>query len=136
MPAVPRLAQPEEVVLRCRRSYPRERCAGVCLARLHADGCFELLSGAWQGLLGFEPAELDGRALLELLALDPPSGRRLIGRLVDPEETGPMRLELRCKDGRSLPMQWHRRFDAYDRSLYIAAEPLGADATAPLCRAP
>ena len=81
MLAVPRLAQPEEVVLRYRRSYPRERCAGVCLARLHADGCFELL------------------------ALDPPSGRRLIGRLVDPEETGPMRLELRSKDGRSLPMQ-------------------------------
>lgn len=109
----------DDIVVRCRHPYPPYRRSGICLACLHLDGRFELLSDAWDRLLGFAPGELDGRSLYSLL----PSGRagkRALRRLIDLREPEPLSLELRCKDTSAIALQLYRRFDPYDGSIFVA----------------
>ena len=126
---------PERIVLRCRLPYPRYVRSDVFLARLTRGGTLQLLSGAWQRRLGFAHSELDGRPLLEML----PQARRAPGEaalrdLLSPEHADPVTIELAHRDGTTLRMRCHRRFDPYDVSLFIAGEP--GEITVPECRAP
>ena len=126
---------PERVVIRCRLPYARYVRSEVFLARLLPGGELQLLSGAWERRLGFVHGELDGRRLLEML----PQARRALGeaaflRLLSPEQADPVAIELGHRDGTTLRMHCHRRFDPYDVSLFIAGEP--GEVTVPECRAP
>ena len=126
---------PGRVILRCRLPYPRYVRADVFLARLMWGGALQLLSGAWESRLGFVHGELDGRVLLEML----PRARRALGeaalqKLLSPEHADPVTIELGRRDGTTLHMYCHRRFDPYDGSLFIAGEP--GEITVPECRAP
>jgi PAS domain-containing protein len=122
-----------EVIIRCHHPYPHYAGKHICLAALRPDGFFELLSPAWESLLGFAPAELHGRPLLALFRPAPCAPRVLLRRIVDPDEPDPIRVELRRRDGARQAMHWYRRFDFYDDTLFIAGEPaaLMAPAAAP-----
>ena len=120
---------PDRIVVRCPDSYPQYVRANVCLARLDGSGGFRLMSAAWEKQLGYRKGELHGRSLLDLL----PPGERSVGRaalqrLLSPAEADPVALELRRKDGGVLLMHCHRRFDPYDASLFVAAEPAAVKA--------
>ncbi len=125
----------ERVVLYCRLPYPRYVRSDVFLARLMPSGALQLLSGAWESVLGFRQGELNGRRLLDML----PPARRALGEaalwhLLSPEQADPVAVELVRKDGTMLRMHCHRRFDPYDATLFIAGEP--AETAIAECRAP
>ena len=129
----------EQVTVSCRKPCPPYGRYAVCLACLYRDGRFELLSGAWESMLGFTPGELDGRRFASLVARGR-SGRAVLRRIVDEREPDPLHLELRCKNGASLPLAVYRRFDAYDGSVFIAGTPengfMAPPSRAPRDRAP
>lgn len=124
----------DRVVLYCRLPYPRYVRSDVFLARLMPSGALQLLSGAWERVLGFGRGELNGRRLLDML----PPARRALGEaalrhLLSPEQADPVTIELVRRDGTTLRMHCHRRFDPYDATLFIAGEP---ETTVVECRAP
>jgi PAS domain-containing protein len=126
---------PDRVVLRCRLPYPQYVRSDVLLARLMRGGTLQLLSGAWESLLGFAHGSLDGRALLDLLpTAQRPLGEAALRRLLSPEQADPVAIELARRDGTMLRMHCHRRFDPYDATLFIAGEPAGISVAQ--CRAP
>jgi PAS domain-containing protein len=123
-----------DVVIKCRRPYPPYGRFDVCLAKLHGDGRFELLSAAWEATLGFGSRELEGRSLGTLLPLNRRSGRSVLRRMMDPVEPDPLQLDLLRRDGRMQHMHCYRRFDDYEGSLFIACEALPVICRR--CRAP
>lgn len=110
----------ECIVVRCAVPYPTYVRYDVCLARLDALGRFLLFTEAWESLLGFRRADLDGRALLDLVC-----DRDALRRVLSPAEADPLLLEVRREDGGAQPMRWHRRFDPYDTTLFIVGEAAG-----------
>lgn len=116
------VADRDDVVVVCRKPFPAYAGLDVLLARIDADGRFELLSAAWEQALGFRCAELNGRSLFALLLIDEPSARALLRRITDPAEAEPLVFDVRCKGGQSLRMRWHRRFDQYAEAVYIAGQ--------------
>lgn len=105
-----------DIVIACAQPL---RFSDVCLACLHADGRLELLTGACESLLGYEPHELDGRPLGAFL---PESGA--LRRLLDEGEPDPVRIDVIAKGGKRRTLGVHRRRDDYEPSLYLACEPL------------
>jgi PAS domain-containing protein len=118
------LAELDDVIVRCKRPYPPYGRFEIWLARLRRDGRFELLSNAWEARLGFTTSELDGRSLFTLLPLEPRAGRSLLRRMLDPVEPDPLDLELLRRDGGTQALRCYRRFDEYERALFIAGEAL------------
>jgi PAS domain-containing protein len=116
-------ADADDVVVRCRRA---SRGPGVCLACLRADGRLELLSGAWESMLGFPPGGLDGRSLYSLLGIERHSARAALRRLLDHAQPDPVALLMRGGDGMMRTLHVHRLFDEYEPSLYLACEPVKA----------
>jgi hypothetical protein len=120
---------PERITVFCPQPYPDYLREDVCLARLDAHGRFVLLSAGWEVLLGFSRAELHGRPLLEFVRDAAALARALI-----PSDPDAVRLDMRRSDGGVERMQWHRRFDPQDSTLFIVGEPLVLSAR--LYRAP
>ena len=114
------LADLNEIILSCRVPF---RTHEVCLACLHRDGRLELLTGAWESLLGFRQAELDGRWLHSLLAGERGAARAALQRLLDPLASDPVVMEVRTKEGSVRGLRVYRHFDPYEPSLYFACEP-------------
>lgn len=117
----------DNIVIACRKPYPAYERLDLLLARFGRTGRFEVLSAAWERVLGYGRAELDGRPLFELIVLPRRSARRLILMLLDESEPCPIAFSLSRKDGTQVPLQWYRRFDAYDARVFIAGDPLAGD---------
>jgi PAS domain S-box-containing protein len=115
---------------------PGKACteSDVMMARVSPDGLFELLSAAaWARALGYAPEELSGKSLSELMQLSKPAAARLAAALLDGwEDGGSVDVTLRCKDGRLKSFRLHRRFDPYQRAMYIVADELPEGRAAPL----
>lgn len=105
------------------RKYGSE--SEVMLARLLPGGIFELLTGAWSHALGYAPEELEGKSLRELIPLEKPAALVLLAALLDDADAEPLDIPLRCKDERRKCFRFHRRFDAYEASLFVVADDLG-----------
>ena len=99
------------------------RPSEVCLACLHADARFELLTGAWEVLLGYSLAELSGRTLASLLAGGPAAAVDALRRLLDRSLPDPVRVEVRAKSGAVRKVLVYRRFEENAPSVYFACEP-------------
>lgn len=127
------LADLGNIVIVCRKPYPAYKGLDLLLARFRAAGPFEILSEAWERVLGYGCAELDGRPLFELIHLPRRSVRGLMLMVLDESEPCPIVFGLSRKDGTQVHLQWYRRFDAYDERVFIAGEPLARD---PLASAP
>lgn len=96
------------------------RVSDVCLASLHTNGSLRFLTGAWEDLLGYARAELDGHPLAQVLAGPP---HEVVPRLVDDAEPDPVSVEVRAKSGAPRRLNVFRRFDPYEPAIYLACEP-------------
>jgi hypothetical protein len=93
----------------------------VLLARAHADGSLELLTGAWALALGYGREELSRKTLGDLMG----SGERaaaLIAAILDDDGTGAVKVKLRCRDGKHKHFDLHRRHDEYEQAVFLVAE--------------
>lgn len=116
------LADPMLVL--CRNPGRTFAQSDVMLARLFPFGIFELLTGeAWARALGYPSEELDGKSLRELM-VEKPAASAVVTALLDPTDNGPLDVTLRCKDERHKFFRFHRRYDAYEQSVFVVADEL------------
>jgi|KBSMisStaDraftv2_1062788.scaffolds.fasta_scaffold185262_2 hypothetical protein len=99
------------------------------LARVWADGKFELLNPAWDAL-GYADGELAGRRVCELVALEPHAAGIVVSALLS--EGRAVEFSLRCKDGHEVRYHWNRHFDDFSTSMFVIGEELPAACPAPL----
>ena len=92
------------------------------LARVWADGNFELLGPAWDAL-GYSAQELAGHSICELIALEPDEAGVAVMSLLS--EGRPLEFGLRLKDGREARYHWNRQFDDYSTSMFVVGEMKG-----------
>ncbi|OGA61705.1 MAG: hypothetical protein A3G81_07710 [Betaproteobacteria bacterium RIFCSPLOWO2_12_FULL_65_14] len=116
------IADRDDVVIVCSKPFSVYAGLDILLARIHADGRFEVLSAAWEEALGFRCEELDGSSLFALLPFDEASARALLRRIADPMEPEPLVFDVRCKGAAPLRIRWHRRFDQYADAVFIAGQ--------------
>ena len=93
------------------------------LARVWADGNFQLLGPAWD-TLGYSAQELAGHSICELVALEPDAAGTAVMSLLT--EGRGFDFGLRRKDGRQARYHWNRHFDDFSTSMFIVGEELPA----------
>lgn len=117
-------------------SSPGRTCekSALMLARVRPSGIFELLSAAaWARTLGYTPDELVGKALSELMPpLEEPEANQMVAALLDRDDFRALDVTLRCKDEQRKSFRFHRRFDAYQDTMYLVADDISEDRGAPL----
>jgi hypothetical protein len=94
--------------------------SNVLLARAGFDGTLELLSAAWETVLGYRCREFGGKTLCQLTGSSTPAAA--VAAILDQENTDPVELTLRCRNGRPKRLHLHRRFDDADQKVFIVAE--------------
>ena len=94
----------------------------VLLAKADVDGTLQLLTSAWERLLGYGPEEFKGKTLLHFMWCNPRSAAAAASALLDQHDMGPVRLRLRCRDGRGMSFTLHRLYDKDERMMYVVAE--------------
>jgi hypothetical protein len=114
------LLDPDAIVLVC---AARLRSSDVCLACLHADATFELLTGAWEQLLGYRRAEFSTLRLGDLLAADRAAAAASLQQLLDRRRADPVLVQVRVKGGGVRSLNVYRRFEDQAPSVYFACEP-------------
>lgn len=93
------------------------------LARVWADGNFELLNPAWDAL-GYSAQELAGRPVSELVALEPRAAGIALGSLLS--EGRAVEFGLLRRDGREVRYHWNRHYDDFSTSMFVIGEELPA----------
>lgn len=99
--------------------------ASILLARTGTDGTLELLTAAWERLLGYGRRELEGKALSELLAADRDADgpiARAVAAVFDERSMASVDLTLRCRSGARKALTLHRRLHASTHTIYIVGE--------------
>jgi hypothetical protein len=99
----------------------------VMLASIGRDGKVRLLSGNWEALLGHDLKGIAARSFCEIIPLERGSAQALLDLLLDPEDQRPVEFGIRA-NGTVRRVLWHRRFDAENQRMYIAAEEIGGGA--------
>jgi hypothetical protein len=92
----------------------------VLLARADLHGTLELLSVAWETLLGYGHREFRGKTLCQLTGSDRPAAA--VAAILDRQNMQPVDLTMHCKDGKPKRLRLHRRFDGDERKMFIVAE--------------
>ena len=106
--------------------------SGVMLARVRKSGMLELLTAAaWARALGYQPDELSGKSLRELMQLEKRAARELIATLLDEEDVQPLEITLRCKDERRKCFRLYRRFDPYEQAVFVVADEVAEERPRP-----
>jgi len=93
----------------------------VLLAKACFDGTLELLTAAWQRLLGYGHREFSGKTLRQIMEPGK-SVAAVVAAVFDERNPAPVELKLRCNDGQCKCLKLHRRFDPYERTVFIVAE--------------
>lgn len=93
----------------------------VLLARASIDGTLELLTAAWERTLGYGQDEFRMKMLSQLLWPGMPAGAAAVA-ILDERDMAPLDVKMRCRDGRGKWFRLYRRFDAYERRMYLLAE--------------
>src|SRR4030095_13849553 len=96
--------------------------SNVLLARAHFSGTLELMTAAWERLLGYGRQEFEGKTLCQLMGAKKPLATNAVAAILDELNPGPVDLKVRCRDGQGKCLRLHRRFDPYERAVYILAE--------------
>jgi PAS domain S-box-containing protein len=94
----------------------------VLLARAHSEGRIDLLTAAWERVLGYDRQQLTGRTLSQLMGCGKAAAALVVAAILDPEDAAPVDVEIHCKDGRRRSLRLHRRIDDYDGRIYIVAD--------------
>jgi hypothetical protein len=103
----------------------------VLLAKATHSGTLELLTAAWERLLGYGREEFAGKTLRQLLRSNKAAAARAVAAILDEDDMSPVEITVRCRRGQAKRLRLHRRFDAYSRKMYILAEETAA--AQPLC---
>ena len=93
--------------------------SNVLLARAHFNGTLELLTAAWERLLGYGRQEFAGKTLCQLMEPRKPAA---IAAILDELNPGPVDLKVRCRNGESKSLRLHRWLDPVERKMFIVAE--------------
>lgn len=95
--------------------------SNALLAKAHFNGTLELLTAAWERLLGYGRQEFAGKTLCQLMEPRKPV-TAAVAAILDELNPGPVDLKVRCRDGQGKCLRLHRRFDPHERAVYILAE--------------
>jgi PAS domain-containing protein len=94
--------------------------SSVLLARAHSSGTLELLTSAWEKLLGYVGQELAGKKLSHFLRTNSPVAT--VAAILDEHTPDPLELTVSCRAGRMKNLRLYRRFDPQGDIVYIVAE--------------
>jgi hypothetical protein len=94
----------------------------VLLARATFAGSFELLTAAWERVLGYGRHEFEGKTLCQLMDADPRTAAATVVAILDQRNTEPVDLTVHCRAGAPKQLRLHRRFDEYGARVLIVAE--------------
>ena len=94
----------------------------VLLAKAGFDGTLQLLTSAWERLLGYGRGEFKGKTLLHLMWSNQRSAAAAVAAILDKMNSGPVDLRLRCRNGRGKRLRMHRLHDRLEHMVYIVAE--------------
>jgi PAS domain S-box-containing protein len=94
----------------------------VLLAKASFDGSLQLLTSAWERLLGYGRQEVNGKTLLDLMWSNQRSAAGAVAAILDKVDMGPIQLRLRCRDGLGKCLTLHRLYDHREQMMYIVAE--------------
>ena len=98
----------------------------VLLARANADGTLELLTAAWERVLGYGRQEFTGKTLRQLMRSSREAAARTVAAILDAQNMDPVDLTVRSRGGEAKCLRLHRRYDAYTRKMFIVAEETAA----------
>jgi PAS domain-containing protein len=97
----------------------------LLLAKANCDGTLELLTRAWERLLGYGRRELDGKALSELMVAERSADGLIapaVAAIFDERSMASVDLTLRCRSGARKSLRLHRRLHASAHAIYIVGE--------------
>ena len=94
----------------------------VLLAKADFDGTLQLLTSAWERVLGYRREEFKGKTLFQLMWSNQRSAAAAVAAILDELNMGPVYLRVRCRNGRGKRLKMHRLFDRRERMIYIVAE--------------
>jgi hypothetical protein len=98
----------------------------VLLARTNANGSLELLTAAWERVLGYGRQEFVGKTLRQLMRSSKEAAARTVAAILDEQNMDPVDLIVRSRGGEAKCLRLHRRHDAYTRKMFIVAEETAA----------
>ena len=99
--------------------------SNILLAKVRYSGTFELMTVAWERLLGYARHEFEGKTLRQIMGLNELVPITAIAAILDERNPGPVDLKLYCRNGKLKNLRLHRRFDRDERAVYILAEEAG-----------
>ena len=99
----------------------------VLLAKASFDGKLQLLTSAWERVLGYEREELKGKTLFQLMWSNQRSADAAVAAILDELDMGPVDLRVRCRNGQGKRFRLHRLYDRDEHMMYIVAEEIRAE---------
>jgi hypothetical protein len=96
--------------------------SNVLLAKVRYSGTFELLTSAWEKLLGYACHEFAGKTLRQLMGLKELVPIPVVAAILDEQNAEPVELKVYSRSGQIKRLRLHRRFDSDERAVYILAE--------------
>jgi hypothetical protein len=94
----------------------------VLLARADAGGTLELLTIAWERVLGYGRREFSGKTLCQLMWSNRAAAAHVVRAILDERCNDPVDLTLRCRDDAAKSFRLHRRIDAHAHRVFILAQ--------------
>ena len=94
----------------------------VLLAKAGFDGTLQLLTSAWEQVLGYGREEFKDKTLFHFMWSNQRSAAAASAAIMDELNMGSIDLRLRCRDGRGKCLTLHRLYDKDEHMMYIVAE--------------
>lgn len=98
----------------------------VLLARVSLSGTLELLTAAWERVLGYGRHEFEGKTLRQLMGSSRMAAADTVVAILDQNSMDPVDLTVRSRAGEAKCLRLHRRFDSYSDRIFILAEETAA----------
>jgi hypothetical protein len=103
----------------------------VLLARVSFSGTLELLTAAWERVLGYGRHEFQNKTLCQLMGSSNTAAADAVVAILNQDNMEPVELTLLSRDGEAKCLRLHRRLDSYSDRIFIVAE----ETAAPFVRA-
>jgi hypothetical protein len=101
--------------------------SNVLLAKAGFDGTLQLLTSAWERLLGYGRREFNANTLVHLMWSNPRNAAAAARAILDPLDMGPIDLRVRCRSGSGKSLRLNRLYDSQERMMYIVAEEIAGE---------
>jgi hypothetical protein len=100
----------------------------ILLARANFNGTLELLTAAWERVLGYGRRELEGKTLGQLMGSSRTAAADTVVAILEERSMDPVDLTVLSRAGEAKSLRLHRRLDAYADKIFILAEQAAAPA--------